>query len=45
MDDIGLFKILLAIILQYFELVLKTLQQYFMTTKLCKCMLLETYQE
>ena len=45
MDDIVLFKILLAIILQYFEVVLYTLQQYFMTIKLCKFMFLGPYQE
>ena len=45
MDDILLFKILLAIILQYFEVVLYTLQQYFTTIKLCKCMFLGPYQE
>ena len=45
MDEIVLFKILLAIILQYFEVVLYTLQKYFITIKLCKCMLLVTYQE
>ena len=39
MDGIVLLKILLAIILQYFEVVLYTLQQYFITIKLCKCML------
>ena len=44
MDDIVLFKILLAVILQYFEEVLYTLQQYFMTIKLCECMLLGPYQ-
>ena len=36
MDEIMFFKILLAIILQYFELFLYTTQQYFMTVKLCK---------
>ena len=45
MDGIVLFKTLLAIILQYFEVVLLTLQQYFMTIKLCKWMFLGTYQE
>ena len=36
MDEIVLFKILLATILQYFEVVLYTLQKYFTTIKLCK---------
>ena len=45
MDDIVLFKILLVIILQYFEVVLYILKQYFMTIKLCKCMFLGPYQE
>ena len=45
MDDIVLFKTLLAIILQYFEVVLYTQQQYFMTINLCKCMLVGPYQE
>ena len=45
MDDIVLFKILLAVILQYFEVVLYILQQYFMNIKLCKCIFLGAYQE
>ena len=45
MDEIILFKLLLAIILQYFEVVLYTLQQYFMTIKICKYMFLVPYQE
>ena len=45
MDDIVLFKILLAIILWYFEVVLKTLKQYFMTIKLYKCIFLIPYQK
>ena len=44
MDDIIFFKLLLAIILNYFEVVLQTLQQYFMTIKLCKCMFLDPHQ-
>ena len=43
MDEIMFFKILLAIILQYFELFLYTPQQYFMTVKLCKWMFLGPY--
>ena len=45
MDEIVLFKILLAIILHYFEVVLYTLQKYFMNINLCKCMFLDPYQE
>ena len=45
MDDMELLKIILAIILQYFEVVLYTLQQYFMTIKLFNCMFLCPYQE
>ena len=45
MDGIVLFKIFLAIILQYFEVILQTLQQYFMIIKLCNCMFLGPYQE
>ena len=45
MYDMVLFKILPAIILQYFEVVPYTLQQYFSPTKLCKFMFLGPYQE
>ena len=45
MDGNVLFKILLAIILQYFEVVLQTLQKYFITINIRKCMFLGTYQK
>ena len=44
MDDIMFFKLLLVIILQYFVVVLYTLQKYSMTIKLCKWMFLGPFQ-